>query len=64
MTKEALYIDESEVEEYKNNGWDIEFYRKSGYDGLQEIYIASRIIFNETEKKAIEIINCNEEYKR
>jgi len=56
MTKEALYIDESEVEEYKNNGYDIEFYRKSGYDGLQEIYIASRIIFNEAEKKAIERI--------
>ena len=44
MTKEALYIDKSEVEEYKNNGWDIEFYRKSGYDGLQEIYIAGREI--------------------
>ena len=56
MAKEALYIDESEVEEYKNNGWDIEFYKKTGYNGLQEVYIASRIIFNEAEKKAIERI--------
>src|SRR3990167_7271581 len=56
MTKEALYIDESEVEEYKNNGYDIEFYRKSGYDGFKKIYIESRIIFNEDEEKAIEKI--------
>ena len=56
MITKAIYIDKSKVEEYKNNGWDIEFYRKSGYDGLQEIYIASRIIFNEAEKKAIERI--------